>query len=186
VKSPRALSARSLKQVLYITIQRAGVRQVQHVQGRDRRERHETQTTHGFRKFAETTMIRNGVNAVDAESLLGHKTGLIHRYNRPSEEELLKEYLKAVDALTIDGKNALEKQVIKLQGEKDKLILTLEKRLRYIEKRLLEQSDEFTILLNNGNQPHHIAKEMRISEESIHDYLYDVEMESYEGGQKEN
>lgn len=51
--------------------------------------------------------------------------------------------MKAIDALTIDEKNALEIQVIKLQGEKDRLILTLEKTLRYIEKRLLEQSDEF-------------------------------------------
>ena len=43
--------------------------------------------------------------------LLGHKIGLASAYYRPSEDEMLNEYLKAVDNLTINEENRLKRKV---------------------------------------------------------------------------
>jgi hypothetical protein len=52
-------------------------------------------------------MIRAKVNAEAREMLLGHSIGLTTAYYRPDESELLSEYLKAVDLLTINPENRL-------------------------------------------------------------------------------
>lgn len=55
------------------------------------------------------------------EMLLGHKIGLSSAYYRPTEEEMLAEYDKAIDALTIDPVNRLRKKVEKLEVEASQL-----------------------------------------------------------------
>jgi hypothetical protein len=47
--------------------------------------------------------LRNGRNeTIDGEVLMGHSTGISDSYYRATENELLEDYLKAVDFLTID------------------------------------------------------------------------------------
>ena len=78
---------------------------------------------HAFRKMFNTICIRNNVNHVIKEKLTGHKTGLQLDYNyyRPDNEkdELLKEYLKVVNDLTIDESNRLSKQVQELKEKNE-------------------------------------------------------------------
>ena len=50
--------------------------------------------------------------------LLGHKIGLASAYYRPTVDEMLSEYEKAIDLLTIDPTNRLQKKVEKLEIEK--------------------------------------------------------------------
>ena len=50
--------------------------------------------------------------------LLGHKIGLSSAYYRPTEEEMLEEYMKAADNLTINEENRLRRKVEKLEVEK--------------------------------------------------------------------
>lgn len=50
--------------------------------------------------------------------LLGHKIGLASCYYRPSEEEMLAEYMKAVNNLTINEENRLKIKVDLLESEK--------------------------------------------------------------------
>jgi hypothetical protein len=46
------------------------------------------------------------------EILMGHDIGLADSYYKPSEQELLEDYIKSVDLLTIhNDKSKLEKQV---------------------------------------------------------------------------
>ena len=51
--------------------------------------------------------------------MLGHSLGLDDAYLRLSEEEVLAEYLKAVDSLTINNENRLQKQVTELTQKHD-------------------------------------------------------------------
>lgn len=56
----------------------------------------------------------SGMKSINIETLMGHSIGISNSYYRATEEELLDEYLKAVDFLTIEEKYKLEKQVIQL------------------------------------------------------------------------
>ncbi len=51
--------------------------------------------------------------------LLGHKIGIAGAYYRPSEEEMLTEFSKAIDVLTIDPSQRLQRKVEKLEVEKN-------------------------------------------------------------------
>jgi site-specific recombinase XerD len=76
--------------------------------------RHEVQRNHGFRKFANTQMVQAKVDAAAKEMLLGHSIGLDDKYYRPTSQQLLDEYLKAVDLLTINEENRLRRKVEEL------------------------------------------------------------------------
>ena len=53
--------------------------------------------------------------------LLGHKIGLASSYYRPTEEEMYEEYSKAIDNLTIDPANRIQRKVETLTIEKSRL-----------------------------------------------------------------
>jgi len=76
---------------------------------------------HGFRKFFTTQLVNSKVNPEIREMLLGHKIGLASAYYRPTEEEMLAEYQKATDLLTINEENRLRKKVEKLEIEKSRM-----------------------------------------------------------------
>jgi integrase len=77
------------------------------------KKRNKVFRTHGFRKFVTNAMKSSGVSALDINKLLGHKTkdGVLGmNYYKPEEEDLLGEYLKAVDSLTINAENRLKRE----------------------------------------------------------------------------
>lgn len=71
------------------------------------KQRKEVMTSRRFRKFAMTNMARSNLNPEAREMLLGHFIGLSNLYCIPDPDEILQEYLKAVDLLTIDEENPL-------------------------------------------------------------------------------
>ena len=90
----------------------------------DHRTRHTKTQVHGFSKFTTTQLVNSKVNPEIREMLLGHKIGLASAYYRPSEDEMLNEYSKAINELTIEESNRLRKQVTELeqkQSEIDKM-----------------------------------------------------------------
>jgi len=90
--------------------------------------RHEFKNVHGLRKAFKTICERSGMKTLHVEMLLGHRTGLNQNYYRPSEYELLEDYLLAADSLTINEENRLKLENAKLKVEND-FILTLKKEL---------------------------------------------------------
>ena len=48
---------------------------------------------------------------------MGHSVGISDSYYRPTEHELLDDYLKAVDHLTISGESKLYQEIDKLKRE---------------------------------------------------------------------
>jgi hypothetical protein len=77
--------------------------------------RHEWKAAHGFRKFykSHTEQVMRPINV---EITMGNDIGLSGSYYKPKEKDVLEDYLKAVDVLTINaGKTLLQKQVSELK-----------------------------------------------------------------------
>ena len=64
------------------------------------KKRHEFAGDHSFRKYFKT-ICEHTVKSIYVEMLMGHSIGLGDSYERPNENELFKEYLKAIPELTI-------------------------------------------------------------------------------------
>jgi hypothetical protein len=62
--------------------------------------RHEFKANHGFRKFFQTN-AEPKMKSLHVKTLMGQDTGLAASYYKPTAQELLEEYLKAVENLTI-------------------------------------------------------------------------------------
>jgi hypothetical protein len=74
--------------------------------------RHEVKGTHGYRKFFKTH-AENAMKPINVELLMGHDSGISESYWRPTEKQVLEDYLKAVEHLTINDidKLTLQKQI---------------------------------------------------------------------------
>ncbi len=80
--------------------------------------------------------------------LVGHSTCLDKSYYKPQEEEILQEYLKAVDALTINNENKLKKQIEEVTKEKDQIKAMEEKHKEELKIIRNEMEHKFNILFN--------------------------------------
>lgn len=84
-----------------------------HIQGvwtelKDGKKRHDFKLAHGFRKFFET-QTQKVMNHNNVKILMGHSAsmGLSKNYYKPTEQDVLQDYLGAVNLLTIEEKNIL-------------------------------------------------------------------------------
>lgn len=98
------------------------------------RRRHEFKTTHSFRKYFETRALEH-MKLLNVKILMGHDTGLERSYYRPTEEELLKDYISVVDLLTINEESRLKRKVEKLEVERTQFDI-LASKIETIEKKI--------------------------------------------------
>jgi hypothetical protein len=80
-------------------------------------KRHEWKAAHGFRKFYKTR-AEQVMKPINVEITMGHNIGLSASYYKPTEREVLEDYLKAINLLTVNSNNTkLEKQVKELSEQ---------------------------------------------------------------------
>ncbi len=83
--------------------------------------RHEFKSTHCFRKYFETHSM-DKMKLLNVKILMGQDTGLEKSYYKPSEKDILEDYLKVVDLLTINEVNKLKLEFEgKHQSEKSQI-----------------------------------------------------------------
>jgi integrase len=128
----RPFSPHSIENLLQGWLVNAGVRKWDPV---NRFKRKQIPRLHGFRKFFTTQLVNSKVNPEIREMLLGHSIGLAGAYYRPTEQEMLAEYEKAIDALTIEPSMRLQRKVDKLEVEKKEFEI-LRDHIAAIEERL--------------------------------------------------
>jgi hypothetical protein len=106
---------------VYTSLINSGLRTVDHVNSSKNRK--EVKMTHGFRKFFETMLVNADIHETIIRKLTGHSDNgnLTQLYSKQTEEELLSEYEKAIDGLTIDPANRLQRKVEVLTIEKNKV-----------------------------------------------------------------
>jgi len=112
----KGMSISGIESLLSIILLKSGVRAISHSQNRK-----EVARAHGCRKFFTTQCVNSKVNPEIREMLLGHKIGLASCYYRPTQDEMLQEYLKGVDNFTISEENKLRGRVKFLEIEKSRL-----------------------------------------------------------------
>jgi len=112
----KQFSGTGIRNVLDEIIINCGLRQVNHT---NQFKRQKIPLLHGFRKFFRTQLQESKVDVVVAEMLMGHKAGLVGTYSKPSTEYMLNEFSRAIDNLTIDPANRLQRRVEILQVEKN-------------------------------------------------------------------
>lgn len=113
-KKSEPISIHTLGKGLENYLIKAGLRTIDHMANK----RKEIARAHGFRKFFTTQLVNSKVNPEIREMLLGHSIGLAGAYYKPTEDEMLEEYMKGVDNLTINPENRLKRRVEKLEVEK--------------------------------------------------------------------
>ena len=113
IQNPKHLSIFTFNYYLRLILIKTGIRKViplTESQTGSKKNRKIVSQNHGFRKFTHTVMANKRINPEIREMLLGHKIGLSSCYYRPSESELLEEYLRVVPELTISDEYRLSKQ----------------------------------------------------------------------------
>jgi integrase len=98
IKSPRFLRRKTPIYLVNVALTKAGVKTK------------EVMTSHGFRKFFMSTCEQQ-MKSINVKILMGHDIGVENSYYHPKESEVLEDYLRAVDALTIDPTQRLQKRL---------------------------------------------------------------------------
>jgi integrase len=106
---------------------------------RQKKRRHDF-SVHGFRKYFKTRAEQSGMKPINVELLMGHSVGISDSYYRPTENELLQDYLRATEALTISQEKKLRNQVENLKVENAEIDIM---KKNYLDMKLsLEGKDE--------------------------------------------
>jgi integrase len=113
---------------------------------------HEWKAAHGFRKFykSRTEQVMRPINV---EITMGHDIGVSASYYKPTEREVLEDYLKAVDLLTINGdKIILQKQVLELRERSKDNEYIIKAKLQEKENQidaLIKKQEQFEVLIQS-------------------------------------
>jgi hypothetical protein len=102
-------------------------------------KRHEWKAAHGLRKFYKTRTEQT-MKPINVEITMGHNLGLSACYYKPTEKEIMDDYLKAVISLTINYDNR------KLEGQISELKEHNKNNEYIIKARLHEKDEKFDML----------------------------------------
>jgi hypothetical protein len=86
----------------------------------DGMRRYEFKGIHGFRKYFKTR-AEQAMKPINVEILMAHSVGMSDSYYRPSEQDLLQDYLKAVPLLTIESQHIPSTDTQRIEKEIDEL-----------------------------------------------------------------
>ena len=87
--------------------------------------KNELHPCHSFRIFAITNMQRSRIDKTIREMLVGHSVGLDSAFYKPSEGEVLQEYMKAIDNLTINNEFRLTSKLSRYNTKFERLAVNL-------------------------------------------------------------
>jgi integrase len=151
-KYPKQFKSIAVKTLIGRVLQIQGIRKTLDLKLGEKR--HDFKTVHGFRKFFKTT-CEKVMKSINVEMLLGHNIGISRSYYKPSENELLEDYLKAVDSLTINKINNnkhLEKEIDELREKNENNEYTIRAKLQEKDDAYIALSDQVMKLMEEVQQ----------------------------------
>jgi len=128
-ENPKQLKSSGIKSLIERAIHSQGLWKPLH-EGNRRRD---WKSVHGFRKTF-MTQAEQVMKSINVKICMGHNIGVSKSYYKPTTREVLEDYLKAVDYLTIFDETKLSKQ---LQGLTER-----ERENQYIIKVKLQEKDD--------------------------------------------
>ena len=157
INSPRFVSTRGIEYMVTHVLKRAGVRKPQ-----------EVHMSHGFRKFFKSQAESfSNMKSINIELLMGHNIGVSGHYYKPTEQEVLQEYVKAIDALTIDPTQRLKQENAELR--KDYLAELGELRGEF------NQMKEMLVSLQRGAQKKLVNEFLQKTSDELQDQFFESE-----------
>jgi hypothetical protein len=143
VTVPKKLSSLGVKRLMERAIWAQGLRK----KLEPGKKRHPYQANHSLRKWFKTRCEIAGMKPINIEKLMNHSTGISDSYYRATENELLDDYLNAVDLLSINyDRLTLQKQVVELTEKS--------KEENYIIKGKLSEKEKEIELLHQRDSMH--------------------------------
>ena len=108
---PKPLGPEGIKKTIHKGWMDQGIRDILP----EHKRRHEFKAIHGFRKYF-TTRAKHVMKNNNVERLLGHQVALHDSYYKPTEQQLLDDYVKAIPELSVNDidKLTLQKKVSEL------------------------------------------------------------------------
>jgi len=140
VTKPKKLTSLGIKRLMERAIWAQGLRK----KLEPGKKRHPYQANHSLRKWFKTRCEISGMKPINIEKLMNHSVGISDSYYRATENEMLEDYLKAIDFITInDDKLTLQKQVAELteKSKEENYIIKGKLSDREKEIQLLNQRD---------------------------------------------
>lgn len=107
IDSEEKLASTGVKRLMERALRAQGIRN----KLQNGKKRYEFQANHGLRKWFKTRTEMAGMRSINIEILMGHSLGISDSYYRVTEKELLEDYVKSIDFLTINNEFKLEKKV---------------------------------------------------------------------------
>jgi integrase len=141
VTRPKKLAPSGIKRLIERAMWAQGLRQ----QLKTGKKRHSFQAIHCFRKWFKTRCEIAGMKPINIEKLLSHSIGISNSYYRPTENELLEDYLKAVDSLTINkpsNNKHLKKEIDELREKNENNVHIIKSKLQDKDAALVTLSDQ--------------------------------------------
>jgi hypothetical protein len=129
VSAPKKADSNAIRQIF------TRAWKIQNIRHANNQTRHEFKSTHCFRKYFETNALKS-MKLLNVKLLMGHDTGLEKSYYKPTEKDILHDYLRAIEFLTIYDNKQLKitKEVEELREKS--------KESEYIIRGKLEERDK--------------------------------------------
>ncbi len=123
IASPKPIKAHTISGKISQLAERAGIREKTPLKVGERSGsvRKSVPRVHGLRKSFSTFALNSKMDIIKRRMLEGHSVGIDEHYCKPSESDLLEEYMKGVDNLTIEPSMRLKRRVEKLEVEKSQI-----------------------------------------------------------------
>jgi site-specific recombinase XerC len=151
VTKPKKLASSGIKRLIERAIWAQGLRKKLETGNK----RHPFQAIHSFRKWFKTRCEIAGMKPINIEKLLSHSIGISNSYYRPTDTELLEDYLKAVGSLTINKINnneTLEKEIDELREKNENNEHIIKSKLQEKDDALITLSDQVMKLMEEVQQ----------------------------------
>jgi hypothetical protein len=148
---PKKLSYDGIKKILNRALWDQGLRNVLS----EGERRHDWKQAHGFRKFFKTR-AEQVMNRSNVELLIGHSSGLQGSYYKPTEKEVLEDYLKAIPLLTINDNNNVG---------------NLKEQQEILEQKQVEKDQELERLRQEQRKVMQVMKLVKSQQEQVLSYL---------------
>jgi len=141
---PKKLQSSAIKRFINRALWEQGIRHPL----KNGERRHEFKTVHGFRKFFKTHS-EQFMKSINVEILMGHTIGVSDSYYRPSEKEILEDYLKANSALTIfkNDDQIIEKELREIREKNENREYLINSKLQEKDDAFIALSDQVLMLM---------------------------------------
>ena len=140
--NPKKLKSSGIKRLLERALWEQGIRQPL----TNGIRRHEWKAAHGFRKFYKSR-AEQIMKPINVELTMGHDIGISASYYKPTVQEVLEDYIKAIPFLSINRDNILlQDQVKELKKETEDSEYNIKASLDEKDKKIKELKEELYLV----------------------------------------